>query len=294
MFRMLHFAGKEAEFDKAKEVIKNLYSTDSLVSEYVDYLITMADDAASGNDLKASNSYLRRAIIVSDSIRQQETLRKLSEQMSLNMVQKYQLERQDAEIQVAHYKETNILLSIILFIILTAGAIITLLYRRNKRNEEILEIAQQDLNNQEEELQNLVQQLDEAKAERIANNNNMLYERIEQVVDEESLYLNPDLDIKMLAQAVNSSRSQVSACINSHTGKPFRQWISEYRISLFVKMLKENPDTSIDILVMRCGYKEQSTFRRQFKAAYGMTAGEYRKQLTINDIKQTTLPIAEQ
>lgn len=294
MFRMLHFAGKGAEFDKAKEVIKDLYSTDSLVNEYVDYLTIMADDAASGNDLKASNSYLRRAVIVSDSIRQQETLRNLSEQLSLNMVQKYQLERQDAEIQVVHHKVINIMLSVILFIILIAGAIIILLYRKNKRNEEILEIAQQNLNCQEEELHDLAQQLDEAKAERTANSNKMLYGRIEQVMDEESLYLNPELDIKMLAQAVNSSRSQVSACINSHTGKPFRQWISEYRLSLFVKMLKDNPATSIDILVMRCGYKEQSTFRRQFKAAYGMTAGEYRKQLTINDIKQTTLPIAEQ
>lgn len=294
MFHLLHFAGKKAEFDKAKEVVKDLYSRDSLVSDYVDFLTIMADDAASGNDLKASNSYLRRALIVSDSIRQQETLRNLSEQLSLNMVQKYQLERQDVEIQVAHHKVINIMLSVILFIILIAGAIIILLYRKNKRNEEILEIAQQDLNYQEEELHDLAQQLDEAKAERTANSNKMLYGRIEQVMDEESLYLNPELDIKMLAQAVNSSRSQVSACINSHTGKPFRQWISEYRLSLFVKMLKDNSATSIDILVMRCGYKEQSTFRRQFKAAYGMTAGEYRKQLTINDIKQTTLPIAEQ
>lgn len=294
MFHLLHFAGKKAEFDKAKEVVNDLYSRDSLVSDYVDYLTIMADDAASGNDLKASNSYLRRALIVSDSIRQQETLRNLSEQLSLNMVQKYQLERQDVEIQVAHHKVINIMLSVILFIILIAGAIIILLYRKNKRNEEILEIAQQDLNYQEEELHDLAQQLDEAKAERTSNSNKMLYVRIEQVMDEESLYLNPELDIKMLAQAVNSSRSQVSACINSHTGKPFRQWISEYRLSLFVKMLKDNPATSIDILVMRCGYKEQSTFRRQFKAAYGMTAGEYRKQLTINDIKQTTLPIAEQ
>lgn len=283
MFHILHFVGKEAEFDRAKGIIKDLYSKDSLQSEYVDYLTVMADDAASGNDLKTSNSFLRRAIIVSDSIRQHETLRKLSEQMSLNMVQKYQLERQDAETQLAYQKKINILLSIILVIIVTAGASITLLYRRNKHNEQIIEIAQQDLNEQKEELKELAQQLDEAKAERAVNNNKILYERIEQVVDEERLYLNPDLDIKMLAQAVNSSRSQVSACINSITGKPFRQWISEYRLSLFVKMLKENPDTSIDILMMRCGYKEQSTFRRQFKAAYGMTAGEFRKQLTDDD-----------
>lgn len=283
MFHILHFAGKEAEFDRAKGIIKDLYSKDSLQSEYVDYLTVMADDAASGNDIKTSNSFLRRAIIVSDSIRQHETLRKLSEQMSLNMVQKYQLERQDAESQLTRQKAINILLSIILLIIVITGVTITLLYRRNKRSEQIIEMAQQDLDEQKEEIQVLVRQLDEAKAERAANNNKILYERIEQVMKEDNLYLNSDLDIKMLAQAVNSSRSQVSACINSITGKPFRQWISEYRLSLFVKMLKESPDTSIDILMMHCGYKEQSTFRRQFKAAYGITAGEFRKQLTDDD-----------
>lgn len=29
----------------------------------------------------------------------------------------------------------------------------------------------------------------------------------------------------------------------------------------------------------QCGYKDQSTFRRQFKTTYGMTPGEYRKAL---------------
>lgn len=110
-----------------------------------------------------------------------------------------------------------ILLAVILLIMAIAGAAITLLYRRNKRNEQIIEIAQQDLNDQKEEIEGLVHQLDEAKAERAANNNKKIYERIEQMVGEESLYLNPDLDIKMLADAVCSSRSQVSACINSVT-----------------------------------------------------------------------------
>lgn len=278
-FRVLLFAGRKAEFEKAKEAIKDIYSNDSISEEYVDYLTIMADDATSGNDLRTSNAYLRRAIALSDSIRQKETLRKLSEQMSINMVQEHQLARQDAESQLARQKVINILLSIILLIIVIAGVVIALLYRRNKHNEQIIEMTQQDLTESKEEIQDLVQQLDEAKTERAANNSKTLYEHIEQVMSEEKLYLNPDLDIKMVAEAVSSSRSHVSACINSITGKSFRQWIAEYRLSLFVKMLNENPDTSIDILMMRCGYQEQSTFRRQFKAMYGMTAGEFRKCL---------------
>lgn len=281
--RLLFFAGRKAEFERTKGMIAELYRNDSISSEYVDFLTIMADDAASANDLKTSNAYLRRAIALSDSIRQQDMMLALSEQMSINMVQDYQLARDDAENSLAQQKTINILLSIILLIVAGSGIAIALLYRRNRRNEQILEMTQQDLNVKNEEIQDLVQQLDDTKAERVAQNNKVLYESIENVMSKDSLYLNPELDIKMLAEAVNSSRSQVSACINSITGKTFRVWISEYRLSLFVKMLKENPDTPIDILMMRCGYKEQSTFRRQFKTAYGMTAGEYRRQITLKD-----------
>ncbi len=141
-------------------------------------------------------------------------------------------------------------------------------------------MTQHDLSESKEEIQELVQQLEDTKSERAANNMKALYERIEKVMAEDELYLNPELDIRMLAEAAFSSRSIVSACINTMTGKTFRQWLSEYRLTLFEQMLKENPDVSIDDLMLRCGYKDQSTFRRQFKAAYGMTAGEYRKQLS--------------
>ena len=107
-----------------------------------------------------------------------------------------------------------------------------------------------------------------------------LYDRIVNVMEEKGLYLDSDLDIRMLAEAANSSRSVVSACINQNTGKPFRIWLSEYRLSLFVKRLREAPDpNNINELVLQCGYKDLSTFRRQFKTAYGMTAREYCEQL---------------
>lgn len=279
MLRVMLFAGMKAEFDNAKDVLKDVYRNDSIESDYVDYLTIMADEAAASNDMKASNSYLRRALAVSDSLIRHETAKELSEQMSLYMVQENQLARKDAEGQLARQKLISVTLSIGLLIVLMAGFVIIMLYRRNKRNEEIIEMAQQDLNEQKEEIADLVQQLDEVKTEQNAFNTMTLYDRIVQVLDEDKLYLNPELDIRMLADAVGSNRSNVSRCINSITGKTFRMWISEYRLSLFVSMLKEYPEESIDVIAASCGYKEQSTFRRQFKIAYGMTPGEYRRNV---------------
>lgn len=98
-------------------------------------------------------------------------------------------------------------------------------------------------------------------------------------MSEHRLYLNPDLDVKMLAEEICSSRTVTSLCINNVTGKTFRQWLSEYRLAMFVRSLQDHPDASIEDLILQSGYKDQSTFRRQFKATYGMTAGEFRRQL---------------
>ncbi len=279
MLPEFHFTGRKAAFGRALKAAAELYSNDSLCVEYVEYLKFQAIHAESGQDDKASSSYLKRALAVSDSIRQHDMERKLAEQLSLNMVQEQQLARQDAEGQLKRHKLLNVLLSVILAVVLLAGAVIAFLINKNRRSEQIIVQTQQDLTESKEEIKELELQLEEAKLEKNGDTEKSLYERIERLMAEQELYLNPELDILQVAELACSSRSVVSACINNITGRSFRQWLSDYRLSLFAKKLKENPDDPIDIIVMRCGYKEQSTFRRQFKATYGMTPTEYRRQL---------------
>lgn len=275
----LYFAGMMAEFNDAKPKVEELYLGDSLVSEYVDYLTLIAHDAASRHDLQTSNTYLRRALAISDSIRRRETMRELSQQMSVNMVQEQQLARQDAENELARHRTIIILESIILAILILAALVILRLRRKNRQSEQLIETTQQDLTETKEEVKVLEQKLEKTKQERTVNNTQQLYERIERVMVERKLYLNPDLTIESFAEAVNSSRSVVSACINNVTSKPFRQWLAEYRLAMFKQMLEANPDENIDILMTRCGYREQSTFRRQFKATYGVSPSKYKKEI---------------
>ncbi len=280
--REMKFLGLKAEFDRTRSQAEELYQADSLVEEYVDYLTLLADDAASNHDLRASNNYLWRAMAVNDSINQRELMRMLTEEMSINMVQEQRLARQDTERRLERQTMTTQYLAFTLISFLIIGAYIGWLLRKNQRKEEIIQITQQDLLDTKEEVKDLSLQLKAAKSQRATDNIQELYERIEKVMEEKELYLNADFDIIMLAEAANSSRSVVSACINNKTGKPFRIWLSEYRLSLFEKLLRENPDEQIVDLVTRCGYKDQSTFRRQFKEKYGMTALKYKK-IMIDD-----------
>ena len=278
MHEML-FLGLKAEFDQTKPLADELYHGDSLVNEYVDYLMLLANDAESRHELQACYDYTKRALVVSDSINQREMMRMLTEQMAINMVQEQQLARQDAESQLELHHQRVRLIVIVQIIILIAGLVVGLLWHKNRKKEQIIKIAQQDLADTQEEVKELTQQLEETKAEKTIDNAQELYERIVKVMEEQKLYLDPDLDIKMVAEAACSSRPVVSACINRIAGKTFRLWLSEYRLSFFLQMLKQHPDTPIDELVNQCGYKDQSTFYRQFKDRYGMTALKYKKMM---------------
>lgn len=271
--RELYFTGRMADFNEAKAAVADLYKGDSILSDYVDYLSLLAEEAASRSDYKQSNDYLQRALAISDSIRQQETLRMLSEQMSINMVQQQQLARQEAENDAARYK----LIIVIIAIIVALGSVITILRRRNKEKEEMLQMTQQDLMETREEVNDFIQQLEEVKQEKQSKDLQELYDSIERVFREKQLYLNPDLSVIMLAEELNTNRTFISTCINTITGKSFRTWLAEYRLNLFLEKQNENPDSPIDKLLTQCGYKDQSTFRRQFKATFGMTPSEYRK-----------------
>lgn len=275
----LRFAGMTDEFTAALPVVSELYRGDSIQAEYVEYLTLIAADADLRHDYPTTISYLRRALTVSDSIRQNDLARSLAEQMSVYKVQEHQLARQDAENQLARQKLIVALLSILLVVTILAAIIIIFLVRKNREEKQIVETTQQELTESKEEILELEQKLEETKIEKNNMSNQILYQRIEQVMREQQLYLDPELDIEKISDYACASRSVVSECINRVSGKPLRQWISEYRLALFEKLLKENPDASIDSLMKQCGYKDQSTFRRQFKAAYGMTVTEYRSTI---------------
>lgn len=273
----MQFLGLKSDFDRTRPIAEEIFKSDSLVVEYVDYLTLLANDAESRHDLQASTNYLRRAHAVTDSINQREALLVLAEQMSLNMVQEQQLARQDAENQLERQKLMTRLLTFGFIAILIIGMIIGFLVYKNLKKERLIRQTQQDLYDTKDEVKDLALQLEEMRFEKSSENMQAIYERIIKVMEDEKLYLNTELDIQKLSDAVFSSRSVVSICINRITGKTFRQWLSEYRLNLFERLLRENPNTAIEDLVHRCGYKDQSTFRRQFKEKYGMTALRFRK-----------------
>ncbi|WP_247233392.1 AraC family transcriptional regulator [Telluribacter sp. SYSU D00476] len=102
-----------------------------------------------------------------------------------------------------------------------------------------------------------------------------------QALEEDELYLDPELNLQKLAERVGFSPAVVSAVINSAFQKSFRNLINEYRVAK-VKQRLQDPATSylsIGGIAYECGFNSEASFYRIFKAAEGVTPKEYLKQL---------------
>ncbi len=108
-----------------------------------------------------------------------------------------------------------------------------------------------------------------------------LAKRIEELLVEKELYLNPELNLDMLSDTLGESRRQVSIVINENLGKTFFDLINTYRIDTAKKRISENKDPKLTIqeVMYDVGYNSKSSFNTQFKIRVGLTPTQYMKSV---------------
>ena len=102
-----------------------------------------------------------------------------------------------------------------------------------------------------------------------------LMPRIVQLLETQHLYLNPELKVGDVADALDVHRNAVSASVNAQQGCTFNQFVNNYRLQHAKKLLCQSPDTKISTVALESGFANESTFFRAFKAATGMTPKEW-------------------
>lgn len=117
----------------------------------------------------------------------------------------------------------------------------------------------------------------EPKPEPQQETNNELMSRITQLMETQQLYLNPELKVTDVAEALGVHRNAVSACINAQ-GRTFNQLVNDYRLQHAKKLLQQMPDMKISTAGMESGFANEVTFFRVFKDATGMTPKEWVEQ----------------
>ena len=83
--------------------------------------------------------------------------------------------------------------------------------------------------------------------------------------------------LQSTAQHFHYNASYLSRYLSQETGKTFRDWQRQYRMTKAVFLL-ENTQYNIDTIVQMIGYANTSYFYQAFQEQYQMTPAQYRKE----------------
>lgn len=101
--------------------------------------------------------------------------------------------------------------------------------------------------------------------------------RLDDLMEQDHIYQQPELDLPSLATRVGLSSHQLSELINTRRGKSFSRYLREYRINAARKMLLAEPSASVLSVGLSVGFTAQSNFYDAFREITGMTPGKFRK-----------------
>lgn len=98
-------------------------------------------------------------------------------------------------------------------------------------------------------------------------------------MNEDQLFLNPDLNLGMLSEHTAIPQKTISSVLNQNLHKSFNEFINEYRIEAFKKKIVQPEADNITIagVAQECGFSSQATFQRVFKQLTGASPSEFRK-----------------
>ncbi len=97
----------------------------------------------------------------------------------------------------------------------------------------------------------------------------------------QQLYLHPNLTLRDLAEAIDTSEKKLSYLLNQKLQTSFYDYLNRHRIEAFKKAYgnEDHQHLSIAGVALNCGFKSKSSFYRAFKASEGVSPAQYFKEL---------------
>lgn len=242
-----------------------------------------------GNYKQASRYYEALAILT-DSLKARE-----QKSSAIELATVYETHAREAELQeqTEQVKRRTVMLfssGVVLVILLVLFALYArhtrIIHRKNTAMVKTID----DLLSYKDELEDIKEKLREVTgnngaddAKETANDteeeekNRLLFEKLDDMVTRDKLYLNPDLSREDLVKLTGVNKTRVGRILQQNTGLNTTGYINKKRLEYATKLLKNNLDDTIPAIAEECGLPNVPTFNRLFRAKYGMTPSEYRK-----------------
>ncbi len=111
-----------------------------------------------------------------------------------------------------------------------------------------------------------------------------LHEALNKYMQDEKPYMNKELKIGDLADALHTSSHSLSYLFNQYLSVSYYDFVNEWRIAEFKKLVAEDTFSryTLEVLADLCGFSSRASFFRSFKKSTGITPYEYIKSLRGN------------
>ena len=103
-----------------------------------------------------------------------------------------------------------------------------------------------------------------------------LLSRIVSLMEKDELWRQKGLKVSDLATRLGTNATYISACINGQAGKSFPEFLNDYRLRHAQKLMAEQPDRLLSDVADECGFSNEQSFFRTFKARTGLTPQEWK------------------
>lgn len=115
----------------------------------------------------------------------------------------------------------------------------------------------------------------------LVNNNELkkLVKNLRQLMERDKVFLNTDLNLKLLASYLDVSEKVCSYVLNKGVESNFNNFLNQYRVEAFKEKIQKGAYKAYTLtsIAYECGFESKSTFNRAFKLASGLTPSEFIK-----------------
>ena len=200
-------------------------------------------------------------------------------------VQKVQMLQQESDMLKQRYLINTLLFFLCLIVIVLL--LIYFRYRHQKKNNRFLFNQVQELNSTYNKLSQVMLSQKVAESAPDVDNHEeddvQTYKRLQDFLFNDNLFLNKELHIEEVQNAINISASTLNRRMKKLMNMSFYEYLTYIRLDYACNLLLST-DKIIDAIADESGFNSTRTFQRQFKERYNLSPTQFRNMNKNNTV----------